>query len=67
MWARRSVLGGAGAVAGDQQVPPVRGRDLGDRRGQDLDVVGDRGAAGVAGAQHHARDSPVLSHHAVSG
>ena len=45
------VFGGACTVAGDQQVPPVGRGDLVDRGGQDLEVVGDRVAAGVARAE----------------
>ena len=37
--ARDQVLGGSRAVAGDQQVPPERGRDLVDRGGQGLESV----------------------------
>ena len=45
------VQGGARAIAGDQQVPPVPGRELRDRLVEYLDVI-DRGvAAGVARAQ----------------
>jgi hypothetical protein len=39
------VQGGARAVAGDQQVAPIRGRELSDCLVEDLDVV-DRGVVG---------------------
>ena len=46
-------VGGAGPVHGDQQIGPPRGRDLGDRRVQDGDVVGGGERAGRPGPQHH--------------
>ena len=45
------VQGGARAVAGDQQVAPVPGRELRDRLVEDLDVVDGGVGAGVARAQ----------------
>jgi hypothetical protein len=44
----QQVFDGSGAVAGDQQVPPVGRRDLVDRGGQDVQVVADRVRSGVA-------------------
>jgi hypothetical protein len=45
-------VGGAGAVGADQQLLPVRRRDLSDGGGQDGDVVSRGVRAGVPGAQH---------------
>ena len=45
------VQGGARAIAGDQQVPPVPGRELRDRLVEHLDVIEGGVAAGVARAQ----------------
>lgn len=44
-------VGGAGAVDGDQQIPPVLGGDLGNGLVQDLDVISCRVGASAASAQ----------------
>jgi hypothetical protein len=44
-------VGGAGALDGDQQVPAVPGRDLGDRLLEYVKVIGRGVGAGAAGAQ----------------
>ena len=61
------VEGGAGAIAGDQQIPPVRVRDLGDRLVQDSIWSAAVFDPAFPGRSRNASDSPVLSHHAVSG
>ena len=48
----QQVVRGSRAVGADQQLAPVRGRDLADGRGQDLDVIGCGVRAGVPGTQH---------------
>ena len=64
----QQLVGCARAVGADQQLPAVGGGDLGDRRGQHLDVVGGGVRPGVPGAAASAaRNSLVLSHHTPSG
>ena len=41
------IQGGARTVAGDQQIPPIPGRDLGDRLAEYLDVIARGVGAGV--------------------
>jgi len=49
----RRCLGRNGAVSADQQVLAVRGGDLGDGPGQDVDVIGHGVRAGVARTHRH--------------
>ena len=52
----QQLVGGAGAVGADQQLPAVGGGDLGDRVGEHLDVVGGGVRPGVPGAQHRGQE-----------
>ena len=47
------VVAGAGPVDADHDLPPEPGRDLPQRRGQHLFMIGERVRPGVAGAEQH--------------
>jgi len=60
-------VGGPGAISADQQVFAVRCRDLGDRGGQDFEVIGGGVAPALPGRRRAASSSVVLSHHTPIG